>query len=80
VVTTETVGASLFVRDAKAGVVVAPADAAALADAITEVLRDNETYAANARAIAPRLAHELSPHAIALQIARHLSEIVETKP
>jgi hypothetical protein len=44
-----------------------------------EVLRHNETYAANARAIAPRLAHELSPHAIALQIARHLSEIVEAK-
>jgi glycosyltransferase involved in cell wall biosynthesis len=79
VVTTETVGASPFVRDAKAGIVVAPADAAALANAIVEVLRHNETYAANARAIAPRLAHELSPHAIALQIARHLSEIVEAK-
>jgi glycosyltransferase involved in cell wall biosynthesis len=77
VVTTETVGAAPFVRDAQAGVVVAPADAKALADAILEVLRDNENYIANARAIAPRLAHELSPHAIALQIARHLSEIVE---
>jgi glycosyltransferase involved in cell wall biosynthesis len=79
VVTTEAVGAATFVHSAGAGIVVPPGDAAALARAIEEVLRDNEKYAANARAIAPRLAHELSPHAIALQIARHLSEIVETK-
>jgi glycosyltransferase involved in cell wall biosynthesis len=59
--------------------VVPPGVSAALADAITEVLRENETYVANARAVAPRLAHELSPHAIALQIARHLSEIVGGK-
>jgi glycosyltransferase involved in cell wall biosynthesis len=75
VVTTETVGAAPFVRDAQAGVIVAPGDAEALAGGIGEVLRDQETYLRNARACAPRLAHELSPHAIALQIARHLSEI-----
>jgi glycosyltransferase involved in cell wall biosynthesis len=80
VVTTDTVGAAPFVRDAEAGRVVAPADATALAQGIEEVLRDNAKYAQNARACAPRLAHELSPHAIALQIARHLSEIVEAKP
>jgi glycosyltransferase involved in cell wall biosynthesis len=79
VVTTESVGAAIFVRSADAGMVVPPGDAVALARAIEQVLRDNEKYAANARAIGPRLAHELSPHAIALQIARHLSEIVETK-
>ena len=75
VVTTETVGAALFVREARAGIVVPPGDSSALADAIGEVLRDPTTYAAHARAASPRLAHELSPHAIALQIARHLSEI-----
>jgi glycosyltransferase involved in cell wall biosynthesis len=75
VVTTETVGAAPFVQEAQAGVIVAPGDAEALAHGIGEVLRDNETYLRNARACAPRLAHELSPHAIALQIARHLSEI-----
>jgi glycosyltransferase involved in cell wall biosynthesis len=76
VVTTETVGAATFVRSAEAGFVVPPGDPAALAQAIEKVLRDNVTYTQNARACAPRLAHELSPHAIALQIARHLSEIV----
>ncbi len=76
VVTTETVGAAPFVRDSQAGVVVAPADATALAHGIETVLRDNEIYIRNARSIAPRLAEELAPHAIALQIARHLSEIV----
>jgi glycosyltransferase involved in cell wall biosynthesis len=76
VVTTDTVGAATFVRHAEAGLVVPPGDPAALAQAIEQVLRDNETYTRNARTLAPRLAHELSPHAIALQIARHLSEIV----
>jgi glycosyltransferase involved in cell wall biosynthesis len=76
VVTTETVGAAPFARDSQAGTVVPPADATALAQGIEEVLRNHEKYAQNARACAPRLAHELSPHAIALQIAQHLSEIV----
>jgi len=76
VVTTETVGAATFVRYAQAGLIVPPGDSAALARAIEEVLRNNATYAESARSIAPRLADELSPHAIALQIARHLSEIV----
>jgi glycosyltransferase involved in cell wall biosynthesis len=76
VVTTGTVGAAIFVLRSKAGLVVERDDPAALARAVTEVLRDNETYMKNARSIAPRLAEELSPHAIALQIARHLSEIV----
>ena len=76
VVTTDTVGAATFVRYAQAGLIVPPGDATALAGAIEEVLRNNATYAENARSIAPRLADELSPHAIALQIARHLSEIV----
>ena len=76
VVTTETVGASIFVRDAEAGLVVPPGDAGALRGAILEVLRHHARYLENARTFAPRLSHELAPHAIALQIARHLSEIV----
>jgi glycosyltransferase involved in cell wall biosynthesis len=75
VVTTETVGAATFVRNAEAGLVVPPGDAGALRGAILEVLRHHARYLENARFAAPRLAHELSPHAIALQIARHLSEI-----
>jgi glycosyltransferase involved in cell wall biosynthesis len=75
VVTTETVGAATFVRNAEAGLVVPPGDAGALRGAILEVLRHHARYLENARACAPRIAHELSPHAIALQIARHLSEI-----
>lgn len=75
VVTTETVGAATFVRNAEAGLVVPPGDAGALRGAILEVLRHHPRYLENARACAPRMAHELSPHAIALQIARHLSEI-----
>jgi glycosyltransferase involved in cell wall biosynthesis len=76
VVTTETVGAATFVRNAEAGLVVPPGDAGALRGAILEVLRHHPRYLENARAGAPRVAHELAPHAIALQIARHLSEIV----
>jgi glycosyltransferase involved in cell wall biosynthesis len=75
-VTTGTVGAATLVRNAQAGVVVAPGDAGALAQGIRQVLGDLGHFMENARTSAPRLAHELSPHAIALQIARHLSEIV----
>jgi glycosyltransferase involved in cell wall biosynthesis len=75
VVTTETVGAATLVRSAEAGLVVPPGDAGALRGAILEVLRHHARYLENARAAAPRLVHELSPHAIALQIARHLGEI-----
>lgn len=79
VITTETIGAATFVRSSDAGIIVPPGDPAALARAIEQVLRDATRFAEKARAIAPRLAHELSPHATALQIARHLSEIVEVK-
>jgi glycosyltransferase involved in cell wall biosynthesis len=75
VVTTETVGAATFVRNAEAGLVVPPGDAGALRGAILEALRHHPRYLENARACAPRVAHELAPHAIALQIARHLDEI-----
>ena len=76
VVTTETVGAATLVRNAEAGVVVPPGDADALANGIAHVLGNLSLYEDQARAFAPRVAHELSPRAIALQIARHLSEIV----
>jgi glycosyltransferase involved in cell wall biosynthesis len=76
VVTTKTVGAAALARNAQAGVVVPPGDADALAQGIRQVLGGLGHFMENARMSAPRLAHELSPHAIALQIARHLSEIV----
>ena len=76
VVTTDAVGAAVLVRNAEAGVVVPAGDAAELARGIAHVLGNLLLFTDNARAIGPRLAHELSPHAIALQMARHLSEIV----
>ena len=75
VITTGTVGAAIFVLKSQAGLVVESDNSVALARAIDELLRPGEPYADNARKLAPRLAHELSPHAIALQIAQHLSEI-----
>jgi glycosyltransferase involved in cell wall biosynthesis len=76
VVTTGTVGASIFVRHSGAGVIVPPGDAAALAHGIRQVLGDRAAFMEKARTYAPQLAHELSPHAIALQTVRHLNEIV----
>jgi glycosyltransferase involved in cell wall biosynthesis len=76
VVTTEAVGAATLVRNAEAGVVVPPGDADALAKGIAHVLGNLALFEDKAQAFAPRVAHELSPRAIALQIARHLSEIV----
>jgi glycosyltransferase involved in cell wall biosynthesis len=76
VVTTETVGAAPLVRDGQAGLVVPPGDAPALARALEEVLRGYKVYAQQAQTLAPRLAQELSPHAIALQMARQMVEIV----
>ncbi len=76
VVTTETVGAAKLVYSYQAGVVVPPRDSKGLAAGIAHVLGNIRLFTDNAGAAGPRLAHELSPHAIALQMARHLSEIV----
>jgi glycosyltransferase involved in cell wall biosynthesis len=76
VVTTEAVGAAVLVRNANAGVTVPPGHTLELAQGIDHVLGNLALFTDNARHIGPRLAHELSPHAIALQMARHLSEIV----
>ncbi len=76
VVTTETVGSSVFVRAAQAGVIVPAADPAALARGIGEALREAPRYAENARRYAPQLRNQLSPRAIASQLVRHMTEIV----
>jgi glycosyltransferase involved in cell wall biosynthesis len=76
VVTTEKVGAAVFVRNADAGVVVRPGDAVELARGIDHALGNSPFFTGNARAYGPRLAHELSPQAIALQMVRHMTEIV----
>jgi glycosyltransferase involved in cell wall biosynthesis len=75
VVTTDAVGAAVFVRNSGAGVIVPPGDAPALAQGIRQVLGDLAAFTENARACAPRLAHELSPQTIALQTVRHLQEM-----
>jgi glycosyltransferase involved in cell wall biosynthesis len=75
VITTDQVGACPLVKDHGCGLVVAPHDADALARAIDDALRPGTGYLANAQRVAPRLLHEFSPEAIALQISRHLCEI-----
>jgi glycosyltransferase involved in cell wall biosynthesis len=75
VITTDRVGAYPLVKDHDCGLVVAPNDSDALARAIDDALRPGAPYLANARRIAHRLLHDFSPEAIALQVARHLSEI-----
>jgi glycosyltransferase involved in cell wall biosynthesis len=75
VITTDQVGAYPLVKDHECGLVVAPHDSDALARAIDDALRPEAPCLANARHVAHRLLHDFSPEAIALQIARHLSEI-----
>jgi glycosyltransferase involved in cell wall biosynthesis len=76
VVTTDKEGASQLVRAHECGIIVAPSDSDALARAIDVVLSPIVPFAEKARHVGPRLLHEFSPEAIALQIVRHLSEIV----
>ena len=75
VVTTRNVGAWPLVVEHVCGLVVPPNDATALAEAIDTVLHPQAHYTANARQIGHRLVHEVSPEAIARQVAQHLEEI-----
>lgn len=75
VITTDKVGASQLVRTHECGIIIAPNDPDALARAIDVVLSPIVPFAEKARQVGPRLLHEFSPEAIALQIVRHLSEI-----
>ena len=74
VITTDRVGASPLVADHACGLVVPAADAAALANAIDTTLNSDSPFAANAQRFGHRLLHEISPEAIALQLAQHLEE------
>lgn len=76
VVTTETVGAARLVHSSQAGMVVPARDGQALAEGMAHVLGNIRLFTDNAAAAGPRLAHELSPRAIALQMVRHMAEIV----
>ncbi len=75
VITTKGVGAWPLVTEHVCGLVVEPNNPAALADAIDTILHPTAHYADNAHHLAHRLLHEVSPEAIALQIATHLEEI-----
>jgi len=75
VVTTDKVGASQLVRKHECGIIVAPNDSDALAHAIDVILSPIMPFADKAKHVAPHLIHEFSPEAIAVQIARHLSEV-----
>jgi glycosyltransferase involved in cell wall biosynthesis len=75
VITTDKVGASALVRAHDCGIIIAPNDSTALARAIDVVLSPMVPFAAKAQQAGRQLFHELSPEAVALQIAHHLSEI-----
>jgi glycosyltransferase involved in cell wall biosynthesis len=75
IITTDQVGSAPLVQAHECGLVIAPRDSEALAQAIDIALGSAMPYAENARLLAHRLMHEVSPEAIALQIAHHLSEI-----
>jgi len=75
VITTKGVGAWPLVTEHVCGLVVEPNDPAALADAIDTMLHPTAHYAANAQHLSHRLLHEVSPEAIALQLAHHLEEV-----
>jgi glycosyltransferase involved in cell wall biosynthesis len=77
VVTTKAVGAWPLVTEHVCGLVVEPNNSTALAQAIDSVLHPEAHYAANARHLGHRLIHEVSPEAIALQIAEQLKEIAK---
>ena len=75
VITTSQVGASPLVITHKCGIVVAPNDPDALAQAIDVVLSPIVPFAENADHVGQSLSQELSPEAIAPYIAYHLSRI-----
>jgi glycosyltransferase involved in cell wall biosynthesis len=77
VITTRCVGTWPIIDTYKCGLVIDPNDPAALAAAIDEVARPDAPYAQSAREVSPRLLHEFSPEAIALQLAGHLYEIAD---
>jgi glycosyltransferase involved in cell wall biosynthesis len=80
VVTTKNVGAWPLVAEHVCGLVVEPNDSAALAEAIDAVLDPDTHYAANARHLAHRLLHEVSPEVIARQMTHHFEEIALPPP
>jgi glycosyltransferase involved in cell wall biosynthesis len=75
VITTDRVGAAPLVFANQCGIIVAPNDADALAQAIDVVLSPIVPFADNARRVAGKLGEEFSPAAVARQIEYHLSRI-----
>ena len=80
VITTDRVGAWPLVQKCQCGVVVPANDPDSLAHAMDVVLSPIVPFAENAAKVAPRLAEEFSPEAIARQIAYHLSRITGASP
>jgi glycosyltransferase involved in cell wall biosynthesis len=77
VVTTRKVGAWPLVTEHVCGMVVAPNNSTALANAIDAVLHPEAHYASNASHLGHRLIHEVSPEAIALQVVQNLEEVAK---
>jgi glycosyltransferase involved in cell wall biosynthesis len=75
VITTDRVGAAPLVVTHQCGIVVAPNDPDALAQAIDVVLSPIVPFAENAKYVSQTLCEEFSPEAIAPQIVYHLSRI-----
>ena len=73
VITTNRVGAAALVHAHQCGIVVPPNDSEALAHAIDAVGSPIVPFAANAAHLGPRLQHEFTPEAIAIQLEQHLA-------
>ena len=80
VITTDKVGAWPLVQTHQCGLVIPANDIDSLAHAIDVVLSPIVPFAENAARVAPRMAHEFSPEAIALQIVYHLARITGATP
>jgi glycosyltransferase involved in cell wall biosynthesis len=77
VITTTGVGAAPLVKEHECGLVVAPADADALAQAMDVALSPTAIYLDNAKKIAQRLLHEFSSDTIAHQLERHFTQVAK---
>jgi glycosyltransferase involved in cell wall biosynthesis len=76
VITTDQVGSSPLVTEHQCGIVVAPNDSDALAQAIDAVLSPIVPFADNAQQIGESLGQEFLPETIAAKVAYHLSRII----
>lgn len=80
VITTDRVGAAALVQEHKCGLVVAPGDPVALAQAIDEALSPRASFAHYAEQLAHnKVLNDYSPEIVAIHLAYHLDRIAAPK-